>query len=185
MATFRPTKPRSHGSLHLALTNAINEVGGLAAAGELIHRGENWLYTAADPDVERRKEARLSYEDARTLCRAGATSLAEDLSLLAGGVFLPPVPDTAPHALQLAVAAYAAESGEALAEIIRRAADGDFSQQDAAVSLKEIDDALRALMGIRAIAIATASGSGSVCREGRSHGQHTPRVTSRELEAAS
>lgn len=181
---FRPTKPRSHGSLHLALTNAINEVGGLAAAGELIHRGENWLYTAADPDVERRKEARLSYEDARTLSRAGATSLAEDLSLLAGGAFLPPLPDTAPHALQLAVAAYAAESGEVLAEIIRRAADGDFSPQDATVSLKEIDEALRALMGIRAITVETASGSRPSSRERQSYRRPTPRASSPELEAA-
>jgi hypothetical protein len=94
--------------------------------------------------------------------RAGAVSLAEDLALLAGGVFLPPVPDSAPHALQLAVAAYAAESGEALGEIIRRAADGDFSKQDATASLKEIDEALRALMTVRAIAVAAKDGGSNV-----------------------
>lgn len=156
---FKPVKPRAPGSLHHALTRAVNEVGGLTPASDLLQRSESWLYTAADPDVERRREAKLAYEEARTLSRAGATALAEDLALLAGGVFLPPVPDLAPAALQMAVASYAAESGEALAEIIRRAADGEFSKTDATASLKEIDDALRALMSIRAIATAAASGS--------------------------
>jgi hypothetical protein len=156
---FKPMKPRTPGSLHHALTRAINEVGGLPAAADLIQRQENWVYKAADPDVDERRKATLSYEEARTLTRSGATALAEDLALLAGGVFLPPVSETAPHALQLAVAKYAMESGEALAEIIRRAADGDFSQTDATSSLKEIDDALRALMSIRAIAVATAAGA--------------------------
>lgn len=153
---FNPTKPRRPFTTPHVLTRGVNEVGGLAVAADLIQRNERWLYTAADPDVERRREAKLSYEDARTLSRAGASAFAEDLSLLAGGVFLPPLPETAPHALQMAVASYASESGEALAEIIRRAADGEFSQIDAQASLKEIDDAMRALMGVRAIVAAGA-----------------------------
>lgn len=162
MTPFRPVKPRAPGTLHLALTTAINQVGGLAPAADLIQRSESWLYTAADPDVERRREAKLSYEEARTLSRAGAAALAEDLALLAGGVFLPPPPDTAPHALQMALSAYAAESGEALGEVIRRAADGDFSKSDARAALKEIDDALRALMNLRAIAVSTLEGRQNV-----------------------
>lgn len=158
MSGFRPTKPRKPGSLHAALSRAIHEVGGLEQAAELIQRSSNWLYTAADPDVERRKEAKLSYEEARALSRSGASGLAEDLALLAGGLFLPPVPDTAPRALQEAVAAYAAESGQALSEIIQRAADGDFSRHDASVALKEVDEAIRALMSVRAITVATAEG---------------------------
>lgn len=153
MTVFRPVKPRAPGTLHLALTRAINDVGGLAVAADLIQRSESWVYAAADPDVERRREAKLSYDEARTLSRAGAVSLAEDLALLAGGLFLPPVPDTAPNALQLAVAAYAQESGDVLSEIIRRAADGDFSPRDAVAALKEIDEALRALMSVRAITV--------------------------------
>jgi len=162
MTPFRPVKPRAPGTLHLALTTAINQVGGLAPAADLIQRSESWLYTAADPDVERRREAKLSYEEARTLSREGATALAEDLALLAGGVFLPPPPDAAPHVLQHALAAYASESGEALGEIIKRAADGDFSKTDAKCALKEIDEALRALMSLRAIAVGTLEGSGNI-----------------------
>lgn len=158
-ATFKPVKPRTPGTLHHALTRAINEVGGLPAMADLIGRQENWVYKAADPDVDERRKATLSFEEARTISRAGATSLAEDLALLAGGVFLPPIPDTTPHALQIALATYASESGEALADVIRRAADGDFSSSDARASLKEIDEALRALMTVRAIAVAASAGS--------------------------
>ncbi len=159
--SFRPTKPRRHGSLHAALSRAIDQIGGLDDAAELIQRPSAWLYTAADPDVERRKQAKLSYEEARTLSREGATALAEDLSLLAGGVFLPPIPSTAPAALQAALAAYVSESGEAIAEVIRRAADGVFDRKDAESALKEIDEALRALMGVRALAAA------ALCEEAR------------------
>lgn len=88
---FKPMKPRTPGSLHHALTRAINEVGGLPAAADLIQRQENWLYKAADPDVDERRKATLSYEEARTLSRTGAMALAEDLALLAGGFFLPPI----------------------------------------------------------------------------------------------
>ena len=158
---FKPMKPRTPGSLHHALTRAINEVGGLSSAADLIQRQDNWLYKAADPDVDERRKATLSYEEARTLSRSGAVALAEDLALLAGGVFLPPIADAAPKALQMALSVYATESGEALAEIIRRAADGDFSGRDAEASLKEIDEALRALMAVRDIAVATSENASS------------------------
>lgn len=160
---FKPMKPRRPGSLHHALTRAINEVGGLSAAADLIQRQEPWIYKAADPDVDERRKATLSYEEARTLSRSGAVALAEDLALLAGGVFLPPVADMAPKALQMALSTYAAESGEALAEIIRRAADGDFSQRDAQASIKEIDEALRALMAVRAITVSVSASDQTAC----------------------
>lgn len=154
---FKPTKPRQPGSLHHALTRAINEVGGLSTAADLIQRQDNWLYKAADPDVEQRRKATLSYEEARALSRAGAAALAEDLALLAGGVFLPPIGDVTPRALQITLSDYAAESGDVLSEVIRRAADGDFSKADATASLKEIDEALRALVALRAVAAGSAS----------------------------
>lgn len=155
MTGFRPTKPRRHGTLHAALSRAIDQVGGLEEAAEVIRRSTNWLYTAADPDVERRKKATLSLEDAIALGREGGVALAEFHALSVGGLFLPPVPSTAPAAVQAALAAYAKESGEALAEVISRASDGVFDRRDAEAALKEIDEALRALMALRALAITT------------------------------
>lgn len=144
MSGCKPTKPRRHGSLHAALSRAIDETGGLDVAAELFQRSTNWLYTAADPVVERRKKATLSYEEARVFTRAGATALAEDLALLSSGMFLAPIPNTAPAALRAALASYAKESGEALCEPIFRASDGVFDRRDAEAALKEIDEALRA-----------------------------------------
>lgn len=155
MSGFRPTKPRRYGSLHAALSRAIDQIGGLEEAAEVIRRSTNWLYTAADPDIERRKKATLSLEEAIALGREGGVALAEFHALAVGGMFLPPVPSTAPAAVQAALASYAKESGEALAEIITRAADGVFDRRDAEVALKEIDEALRALMALRALAVST------------------------------
>ncbi|MFZ0269922.1 hypothetical protein [Caulobacter sp.] len=152
MSGFRPTKPRVPGTLQAALTRAIDQLHGLDHAAELIDRGRDWLYSAADPDREKGKQANLSYAEARTLSRHGATALAEDLALLAGGVFLPPVPATAPAAIHMALAQYAHESGEAISLMISRVADGVFDVPDAKAALKEIDEALRAMMALRALA---------------------------------
>jgi hypothetical protein len=163
MSGFNPTKPRKHGTLHAALSRAIDQLGGLDDAAEMIGRGRDWLYTAADPDREKSKQAKLSLEEARVMSRAGATALAEDLALLAGGLFLPPVPDTAPAAIHAALARYASESGEAMSVIISRAADGVFDVADARAALKEIDEALRAMMTLRSLAV-TVLDSGEAVR---------------------
>lgn len=154
MSRFRPTKPRAPGSLHDALSRAIDQVGGLETAADILDRNTDWLYSAADPNRERRKQARLSLEEARALSRAGATALAEDLALLAGGAFVPGCASADPVALQAAVGAYAAESGQVISEIIQRAADGVFDAVDAGVALREIDDAVRALMCVRGVTLA-------------------------------
>jgi hypothetical protein len=53
-----------------------------------------------------------------------------------------------------ALASYAKEGSEALCELISRASDGVFDQRDAEAALKEVDEALRAHMSIRALAVA-------------------------------
>lgn len=157
--SFRPTKRRRHGTLHAALAAAIAQIGSMDAAADVIGRKRAWLYTAADPDADENREAKLTYEHARRMSEAGATALAEDLALLAGGVFLPPPPTNAPAALQAALATYSVESGQVLAEIIQRAADGVFDQGDGEAALKEVDDALRALMAVRSVVAAAAEGA--------------------------
>lgn len=161
MKGFKPYKPRRPGTVHAVITRAFDQAGGLDEVGELIRRDPKWCHAAADPDIERRRAATLSYEDARVLTRAGhgVVAFAEDLALLAGGVFLPPAPSTAPAALQQALAAYSTESGQAIGEIISRACDGVFDARDAQAALPEIDDALRALMALRSLAVQTMEGA--------------------------
>lgn len=145
--TFRPVKPRKPGSIHKAISDAIAQVGTLDEAAEVIERQPYWLYTAADPDVERRKEAHLTFAHACKLSGAGATALAEHLAHEAGGVFVPAgVIDQA--ALQAQLATFSAEGGEMVSEIIRRAADGEFDRIDAAVAMPLIQDALRPMLAL-------------------------------------
>lgn len=147
MSNFRPIKPRKPGSLHKAITDAISQVGTLDEAAEVIERQPYWLYTAADPDVERRKVAHLTYADSCKLAKAGGTALAEHIAHEAGGVFIPAgVIDQA--ALQAQLATFTAESGELVSETIKRIADGEFDHLDGAACLPLVEDVLRPLLAL-------------------------------------
>ena len=156
MTGFAPVKPRGPGTLHEALSRAVDQLGGPQPAGDVIERSRSWMYAACDPDLPAEKAARLSYPEARGLTRAGATALAEDLALLAGGVFLPPPPDAAPCAVSAALAEFSADSGAAVADMVRALADGLLTRREASRTLGEIDRTLRALCALRAVTAAAA-----------------------------
>lgn len=149
--------PRKRGTLHAALTRAIDELGSADAVGDVIQRPPGWVYDAANPHRPDGKKATVSWADARALARAGAMSIAEDMAAEAGGVFMPPIPSTSPAALHGALAAYLSEHGQAVAEIVKRAADGEIDKADAEASLSELDDALRTLMAVRSLLEAVAT----------------------------
>lgn len=142
---------RKRGTSHAALTKAIDDLGGADKVGDVIDQSPGWVYDAANPHRPAGKATSLSWAQARALARAGAFSIAEDMAAEAGGVFMPPIPATSPTALHGALAAYLNEHGQAVSEIIRRAADGEFDQPDADAALPELDDALRTLMTVRAL----------------------------------
>lgn len=151
MKGFKPYKRREHGTLHATLQRAVDELGGAAATGDVIRRGPDWIYSATDPFREAGKKATLTWADARDLARAGSAAIAEDMALLCGGVFMPPIPATAPAALHGALATYLTEHGQAISEILQRAADGELDVVDAKAALPEVDEALRAFMSLRAM----------------------------------
>lgn len=151
MRGFKPYKRREHGTLHATLQRAVNELGGADKAGDVIRRPPDWIYSASDPFRAEGKKATLTWADARDLARAGATSIAEDMALLCGGVFMPPIPATAPAALHGALATYLTEHGQAVSEVLQRAADGEIDVADAKAALPEVDEALRAFMSLRAM----------------------------------
>jgi hypothetical protein len=161
MSGFKPYKPRQPGTIYKVIETAFDQAGGLDVVADLIDETRDWCYSAADPNRERRQAASLTYSHVRTMTRAGlgVVAFAEELATLAGGVFMPlNIAITDPE-LQGALAKYSLESGQAIAEIINRAADGKFDAPDATAALPEIDDALRALMVVRAFAVRVA-GSG-------------------------
>ena len=156
MTGFAPVKPRGPGTLHEALSRAVDQLGGPQTAGDVIERSRSWMYAACDPDLPPEKAARLSNPEARGLTSAGAPALAEDLALLAGGVFLPPPPDAAPCAVSAALAEFSADSGAAVADMVRALADGLLTRREASRTLGEIDRTLRALCALRAVTAAAA-----------------------------
>lgn len=143
--------PRKRGTIYAALDRAIDDLGGVDKVADVLERSPDWVYSAANPHREEGKKAVLSWPQARALARAGALSIAEDMAHEAGGVFMPPIPATSPTALHGALAEYLSEHGQAVSEIVKRAADGVIDKADAAAALPELDDALRTLMAVRAL----------------------------------
>lgn len=143
--------PRKRGTLHAALTTAIEELGGAEKAGDVIERSPGWIYDAANPHRPDGKKATLTWADARAMARAGALAIAEDMAAEAGGVFMPPLPALTPNALHGTLAAWMSEHSQAVTEIVRRLADGELDKADAEAALPEIDDELRTLMAVRAM----------------------------------
>jgi len=143
--------PRERGTMQDALTKAIGELNGVDKVADVIDQAPGWVYDAANPHRPKGKAASLSWAQARALARAGCLSIAEDMASEAGGAFMPPVPSTSPAALHAALAAYLNEHGQAVAEIIKRAADGEIDTADAQAALPELDDALKTLMAVRAL----------------------------------
>lgn len=141
---------RKRGTLHAALKRAVDDLG-VDRVADVIGEKPGWVYDAANPHRVDGKRATVSWAQARALARAGALSIAEDMAAEAGGVFMPPLPSQAPAALHGALAAWISEHGQAVAEIVKRAADGVLDRADAEAALPEIDDELRTLMAVRAM----------------------------------
>jgi hypothetical protein len=142
---------RKRGTLHAALTKAIAELDGAEQAGDVIGQTAGWMYDAANPHRVGGKKASLTWAQARDLVRAGALSIAEDMATEAGGVFMPPLPVGGPAILHGALASHLLEHGQAVSEIVKRAADGVIDRADAEAALVELDDALRTMMAVRAV----------------------------------
>lgn len=148
MSNFSPMKPRTPGTIWSAISRAMDQIGGPAKMAELVERKTWWAYTVSDEDAAANARTNLSFADACTLAEKGGVALAEHIALKAGGVFVPAgaIDDAA---LQAHVASFSIESGEAVGEIIRRAADQDgFCATDAAASLSRVKDALRPLLAL-------------------------------------
>ena len=71
-------------------------------------------------------------------------------------MFLPPPPDAAPCAVSAALAEFSADSGAAVADMVRALADGLLTRREASRTLGEIDRTLRALCALRAVTAAAA-----------------------------
>jgi hypothetical protein len=147
-------KPRDPLSLHGVIAQAYSELGGVEAVSEtvLTERTKNWLYVAATPDLEARKQARLTLDEAVSMTRSGANAFAAHFAYLAGAALIPleaadtPAPDQADVVAH--IARLGQEAGEAMAEVASAYADRKFSPHEVKRCRKEVLDVIAACHGI-------------------------------------
>lgn len=136
-------RKRTPGTLHEVLTRAFAQAGGVERAADVLPgRTGKRLYEAATPDLEPRHETQLTYGEARLLTRGhgGVHAFAEDLALLAGGIFLPPI-DGGAGTIGAQAGRAGRDVGEALAEVYRALEDGVFTRDKAVSALPYLREA--------------------------------------------
>jgi len=149
-ALFRNNVPRRHGSTEAVISRAVETLGGLKPAAALIQRSVSALHQTTNPNIPHS----LGYEHVRKMTQAGADAFVEDLCAIAGGAFLPQAKPNADFASLIST--YCGEHGELLARSVAAIADGKVTSIESADLLRDIDDAIRALIAARVRLLAPA-----------------------------
>jgi hypothetical protein len=140
-------KPRRPGSLDEVLSRAFAQAGGVKAVADVLPgRTAKRLYEAASPDADPSRDTHLMYAEARLLTRAMAgrvTAMAEDMALLAGGVFLPALNDSM-GTVGAQAGRFGREVGEAMAAVYSALEDGRITRAEAEEALPQVREAMEA-----------------------------------------
>lgn len=140
-------KRRQPGSLEEVLSTAFAQAGGVKKAADVLpERTAKRLYEAAGPDAEPSHDTRLFYDEVRLLTRAmggRVTAMAEDLALLAGGVFLPALNDSM-GTVGAQAGRFGREVGEAMASVYTALEDGRITRAEAETALPQVREAIDA-----------------------------------------
>lgn len=139
---FSPVKPRRIGTVEKCLTDLIAQAGGVKRVMVDLGLKESTVYgfTEQNPEVP------MSFARVAALTRPAATAAAEYLSTLAGGVFLPVLPDTQPMASLAAADARA--HGEAVATLVDALKDGKLTHEERWRCREKLYEELRALLAL-------------------------------------
>lgn len=144
--TVRFLKPRLYGTGKDVVARAYAQIeDGIEAVMTILNIGRTRAHALADPQEAREQ---LAYTEARQLTKAGATVFAEDLALLAGGMFLPMTIDTANCVGKLS-AGTARAAGETMAKAIDALSDGKITDPEFAALQSSVDDLLRIALSLR------------------------------------
>lgn len=145
---FLPQKPRAYGDNKTVVGDLIEGAGGHKAVAHRFGLNLSMIYAYCDPAQDKE----ISLARAAALTSPKNTVAAEYLAHLAGGAFLP-LPRGEGSMAHL-TADLARETGETISRIVAALADGNMDLAEAEGSLGDIDDALPALMGLRAEVLA-------------------------------
>ncbi len=144
---FVPVKPCDPELPKAAVRRLFNENGGIKRTAVKLGLSETQTYAVSDPGTP----DELSFARVAALTSHEAPAAAEYLAGLAGGVFLP-VPCAEGDA-QALTADSVRQHGEAIAMIVDALATDGIDFDEAIKALPEIDDALRALCGLRSLVV--------------------------------
>lgn len=145
---FAPVKPVAVETPRAAVRRLVDENGGAKRAAVKLGRAASTIYAYCDAEAS----DQITFAQVASLTSHDAPAAAEYLAALADGVFLPIACDDANA--QALTATAARESGEAMASLIAALADGRIGADEARKALPEVDDALRALCGLRSMLLA-------------------------------
>lgn len=148
-AAFAPVTPCDPGTPRAALRRLCDQNGGIERTMVKLGLKKSTTYDFFDPQGE----GDLSFARAAALTSPTAAAAAEYFALLAGGVFLPIAPEEATAATLCADDARA--HGEATAAVVTALAEGKLNSTVSKWALEKIDNALRALTGLRAVIVAS------------------------------
>ena len=142
---FSPVKPRPAGAPKSCLADLFAQAGGVQRVMVRLGLGQSQVYAYADPQ----SPEEISFARVAALTDTQCTAAAEYLAALAGGGFLP-----GPAIEGADVGALTADSmrehGEAMACLVADIADGKLDRDEVRRSLPELDDAVAALLALRA-----------------------------------
>lgn len=149
-AAFNPVKPRPAGTPKACLADLFAQAGGIQRVMVRLGLGQSQVYAYADPQ----SPEEITFARVAALTDHASPAAAEYLAALAGGGFLPVQPPDAATIAALTEASLR-EHGQAMATIVGALADGAMTAPEAKAALPEIDDAVRALLALRALVLTT------------------------------
>jgi hypothetical protein len=146
-------KPRLRGSSFEVIGRALDAIGPRKVAAAHLDVGTSKAAAWSDPD-DACNRAPMTFAQVRAVTRefpdsAGAV-FARDLASLAGGVFVPGEPDLGDCPLAGPLADAMREHSEAVCAIVAGMADGGMSADETDHARRELDQAMGAMVALRA-----------------------------------
>ncbi|MBR2813451.1 MAG: hypothetical protein IKE60_02290 [Reyranella sp.] len=151
---FKPVKRQDPELPKAAIARLIDQAGGAKNVCIAIGRSLSQTYAYADQAVS----DEMTFAQVVALTAPTATAGAEYLSLRAGGVFVPIAPSDSDD-LGAHTAESIKQSGEACAEIVQAMADGVIEEHERPNAIRELDEAIRALVQLRSAIVRRPSES--------------------------
>ncbi len=145
---FRPYKERRYFTTKEVVTRLFDQAGGIKRAAHILDRSPTQTTAYSDPGTT----DEITYDMVRRLIEStGATAPVEDAAALAGGVFVPIMPE--PGNFEHLIARSSKEWGEFIGLIVQAHAAGKIAKLERPDILKELDSLIRTLVSARSLII--------------------------------